>query len=200
MGDIQANVNNMLRAFSYPEISLEETRAYVGDGAFQLVKRALPQSATNVEECYEYFRTRFEQSDNSLTCLFDGEKEAIAELLRRGIKLGVVTNKPHRATVRLIEKFFEPNTFAFVEGDSGNFPLKPDPTLALYAALSLHVSPAECLFAGDGETDVETARNAGMVGVACLWGYRTKEQLTRAGATRFATSFAELTKISEKIC
>ncbi len=75
------------------------------------------------------------------------------------------------------------------------FPCKPDPSLALYAALSMRVAPAECAFVGDGETDVKTAINAGMFGVSALWGYRSREQLLNAGATVFAENFKQLEKI-----
>ncbi len=193
LDDIAARVNEMLRAFSYPEISREEVQKYIGDGALRLVERALPRGANNIDECFAFFKKHFVNSDNALTKLFAGEEEAIDKLRARGLKLGIVTNKSQGATDRLIRKFF-PDVFSFVGGDSGNFPCKPDPALALFAALSLRVAPAECLFVGDGETDVQTALRAGMRGVSCLWGYRTREQLTRAGAKDFAENFGDLEK------
>ena len=200
IGDIEANVNGMLRAMDYPEITREQTVSYVGDGARKLVERAIPAGAKNLDECYEYFRSNFERSDNARTKLFAGETEVLLRLKAGGLQLGVVTNKPHLATVRLIEKFFPEGLFSFVRGDDGSFPCKPDPTLARFAALSLHVAPAECVFAGDGEPDVKTALAAGMHGVACLWGYRSKEQLTAVGADCFAENFAELEKIVRNLC
>ena len=200
LGDIEANVNGMLRDNGYPEITTEQTKAYIGDGAKKLVERALPAGTDRVDECYAYFKSRFEKSDNSRTVMFNGEKEALERLRACGLKLGIVTNKPHAATVRLIEKFFPADTFSFVRGDDGSFPCKPDPTRALYAALTLRVAPAECVFAGDGETDVKTALGAGMKGIACLWGYRTKTQLAAAGAHVFAENFGDLEKIIGKFC
>lgn len=192
LDDIAARVNDMLRAFSYPEISREKVQEYVGDGARRLVERAVPQNADNIDECYAFFKERFVNSDNARTKLFEGEAETLSELRARGLRLGIVTNKSQAACERLVKKFFPENTFSFVGGDSGSFPCKPDPSLALYAALSMRVSPAECLFVGDGETDVITALRAGMRGVSCLWGYRTREQLEGAGAKAFAASFPEL--------
>lgn len=194
LADIRAHVNEMLRAFSYPEISERQAREYVGDGARRLIERSVPRNAENVRECYEYFKERFSRSENLLTRLFDGEAEFLARLKARGIRTAIVTNKPQEATEGCVRKFF-PEGFDFVGGDSGTFPCKPDPSLARYAALSLRVSPAECAFVGDGETDVLTAVNAGMFGVSVLWGYRTREQLEQVGATRFASDFSELEKI-----
>ena len=57
--DITRCVNKTLRAFSYPELTQTQVRAYVGDGAKKLIERALPKGADNLEECYDYFCDRF---------------------------------------------------------------------------------------------------------------------------------------------
>ena len=112
---------------------------------------------------------------------------------------GVVTNKPQDAAENVLGQFFPEGFFDFIGGDSGLFPCKPDPSLARYAALSLRLAPGECAFVGDGEPDAKVALNAGMCGVSALWGYRTREQLEKAGATRFAADYKDLQKILEKI-
>lgn len=197
--DIKKTINETLRKFSYPEITLEQTKRYVGDGAYQLVERAMPADAPNKEACFEYFKETYAKSDNSETLLFEGEMQTLAYLAAAGVKLGVVTNKPQGATVAVCKQFFSEIPFSFIAGDSGDFPCKPDPTLALYAALRMQVAPADCVFVGDGETDAQTAIRAGMYGVSCLWGYRTEEQLRAAGATRFVHSFAELKNLLGKL-
>ena len=196
--DIRASLNVTLQKFGYPEVTPEQARLYVGNGAKKLVERALPQGAPDLEEVYEDFRARYAQSDNSLTRLYEGEREVLSFLVGRGVKLAVITNKPQEATKKCVEQFFPRSLFSFVAGDSGLFPCKPDPALARYCALSLRVSPAECAFVGDGETDVLTAKNAGMTGIAVLWGYRSRERLEEAGANLFCGSFPELGKIFEK--
>lgn len=198
LADIRAHVNDMLRAFSYPEIGTEQAKAYVGDGARKLIERSLPPGAANADECFSYFSERFAASDNALTTLYEGEIEAL-ERLKKSFRLAVITNKPQTATERCIRRFFPKGLFDFVGGDSGLFPCKPDPSLTRYAALSLRVAPKDCVFIGDGETDVRTAKNAGMRSLSVLWGYRSREQLIRAGAAEFVTGYPELVKILEKI-
>ncbi len=197
--DIQACVNDMLRRHGYPEIDYAQTCAYVGDGAKMLIERALPKGAPDLDACYEDFRTHFAASRNELTRLYPDETEVLSAIRARGLKVGVVTNKPQDAAENVLGQFFPKDYFDFVGGDSGMFPCKPDPSLARYAALSMRLAPAECAFVGDGETDARVARNAGMCGISALWGYRTRKQLEEAGATRFAASFRELQKILEKI-
>lgn len=192
--DIEERTNDMLARFGYPLITREQTRSYVGDGARRLVERALPANAENKSECYTYFKEHFAEGGGH-TKLFLGEEKCLNRLIAQGLKFGVVTNKPQDAAEKIIKAFFPRIPFEFVGGDSGLFPCKPDPSLALYAALSMRVAPAECAFVGDGETDVKTAINAGMFGVSALWGYRSREQLLNAGATVFAENFKQLEKI-----
>lgn len=189
--DIRASLNEALAAFSYPALTREQTCRFIGDGAYKLVERAVPAGTDNAEECYELFHKLYAANDGSRTRAFDGAEAFLKACKARGVKTAVVTNKPQDATFSCVKRFFQ-TEFDFVGGDSGSFPCKPDPTLALYAALTMRVAPAECAFVGDGETDVLTAKRAGMKGVAVLWGYRSKEQLEGAGAKRFVTDFTEL--------
>ena len=192
LDDIRASVNAMLREYGYPEITREQTRAYVGNGARTLVARAIPEGA-DLDACFEAFTRIFADNKGERTKPYEGAVACLQSLKAQGYKLGVVSNKPHYATVTLMQKFF-PDTFDFIMGDDGSFPRKPDPTLARYAALTLRVPCGECLFVGDGETDVLTAKNAGMAMAAVSWGYRTVECLKQAGARHFINNFAELEK------
>ncbi len=193
--DIRRHLNDALVSHGYPAIDEARAMRCIGDGARKLVERSFPEGAKFSEEVFEDFSRRYAANDNSLTRLYDGEEEFLNRLTERGVKFGIVTNKPQDATLGCVEKFFKNFPLAFVSGDSGAFPCKPDPSLALYAALTMRVPLGECAFVGDGETDAMTAKNAGMFGVSTLWGYRSKEELEKAGATRFARDFEELEKI-----
>lgn len=193
--DIHRVLNDTLAHFSLPQISLEKTLEYVGNGAKLLVQRAIPQSAMgNFEEIYGYYAAHFAACDNSLTSLYEGEEEVLFNLKKAGVKLALVTNKPQNATEGVYNKHLKKFGFDFVAGNTQEYPLKPDPTLALFAAKITGAKAEECLFVGDGETDVQTAINAKMDGLSVLWGYRTKAQLNAAGAKNFVESYSELEK------
>lgn len=193
--DIHRVLNDTLAHFSLPQISLEKTIEYVGNGAKLLVQRAIPQSATvNFGEIYGYYAAHFAACDNSLTSLYEGEEEVLFNLKKAGVKLALVTNKPQNATEGVYNKHLKKFGFDFVAGNTQEYPLKPDPTLALFAAKITGAKAEECLFVGDGETDVQTAINAKMDGLSVLWGYRTKAQLKAAGAKNFVESYSELEK------
>lgn len=194
--DIQRCLNNALGQFSLPAISLEDAIKFVGNGAKALVERALPENFSgDFDAVYSCYRALFASCDNNLTTLYEGEEEALKLFNARGVKLAIVTNKPQDATDGVYEKLLKGYNFSAVLGGCGKYPLKPEPYIALAAAEILGVTPCECLFVGDGETDVITAQNAKMDCVSVLWGYRTKEQLKVSGATHFAESFKELSQI-----
>lgn len=198
--DIHACINASLVKFGYPAIDEVHTTAYVGDGAKLLVERALPANCPDVDRVYEDFHTCFAADPSDRTQLYPDEMQVLRVLKERGLKLAVITNKPQDAAEAVLKKFFPEGLFDFIGGDTGMFPCKPDPSLARYAALTLHVAPAECAFVGDGEPDALVARNAGMYGISVLWGYRTRARLEEVGATVFADSFLSLQKILEKLC
>ncbi len=191
--DLHVCVNMILKRYGYAEAGYDEVRAAVGNGARKLWERLLPQGAP-LERCLSEFRALYAEHSCERTVPYDGAEETLTCLKEKGLKLAVVTNKPHEATVKVIGKYFRADMFDFVAGDSGDFPVKPDPSLARYAALTLRVSPADCLFVGDGETDFLTAKNAGMRPLSALWGYRTEEVLRAAGAREFVTRFEEILK------
>lgn len=190
--DIVSSVNHVLKEYGYREATLPAVRAAVGNGAERLMERVLPQEAP-LAECLASFRAYYASHGCVGTRPYAGAAETLSVLRERGIKLAVITNKPHEAAIGVIGRYF-PHTFDFVAGDSGDFPVKPDPSLTRYAALTLRVSPSETLFVGDGETDVLTAGNAGMRHLAALWGYRTREELCAAGAREFASGFSDILK------
>lgn len=192
--DIYYPLNETLSSFGYPVCTREQVRRYIGAGTRKLIERALPEGVENADEIYAAFRSSYGGTSHARTKPYPGIGELLLSLKERGVKLAVVSNKPQEAATTAIQTFF-PGLFSFVQGDSGDFPCKPDPTAARYCALTLHVPLKECVFVGDGETDVAIARNAGMRGVSVLWGYRDREELAREGATLFAETPELLGKI-----
>ena len=195
--DLNACMNEALAQYGCPPITLDETRRYVGNGGLLYASRALPaERRAEAEHFYKdvYCPVHF-RCKNERTKPFPGEAECMAALRAAGIRLAVVTNKSQRAADELGQTLLRPYGFSVIFGNRDGIPVKPDPTLTLLALKELGVAPAEAAFVGDGETDVQTAKNAGMRSVSVLWGYRGEEELRAAGAERFARSYAELQSI-----
>ena len=191
--DIREVLNGTLKYFNLPVLSEESVKRYIGNGARELVRLAIgKENAHRLDEILAHYKKEYAKNDGSLSRFFEGEQEVLLRLKQSGVKLAVFTNKPHAVALNTNEKYFKRFSFDCILGQTDDLPLKPAPDGVYKIVQSLGVNADECLFVGDGETDVETAGNAGMDCISVLWGYRTKEQLEEAGATRFVRSFAQL--------
>ena len=137
-------------------------------------------------------RTHYDAHCFDKTKLYPGIPELVAELHRRGLKLAVVSNKPDEFTKRMIAHYFPAHPFAAVRGHLAGTPLKPDPTAPLQVAAALGIPPAQWLYLGDTNTDMQTAVNAGMYPVGVLWGFRERAELEAAGAQLLIAQPADL--------
>lgn len=178
--------NTVLKQLGLPEMPVDNYRYYCGDGAQVLVQRALKDAgdkeARHFEEAYELYREVFRQDCTFHVKTYDGIPELIKKLKEQNIKIAVVSNKPHRRTLEVIDKLFGEDTFDAVYGMRKGIPGKPDPTGALEVAKEMGVLPEECAFVGDTNVDMKTGTNAGMLRIGVLWGFRTKEELVENGA------------------
>ena len=191
LGDLHLGVNVTLKNHGYPQRTLEEVRAFVGNGARQLMQLALPQGTSEAElesilaEYLEWYRVNFCVTAAPYT----GVKAVVDALIAKGVKVAVVSNKPDATTKKLAEMFF-PGLPAF--GQRDDIPKKPAPQMVWRAMETLGVTAEESVYVGDSEVDVATARNAGLPLVAVNWGFRTTEQLVEAGAKTIVHTPEEL--------
>lgn len=196
--DIRFVLNNSLAKFGLPPVSSGALRAMLGDGAYNLVSRAVPAGRRDlVQAVYEDYVPAYASHDNSRTVLYQGEDGALKRLKAAGVKLAVLSNKPQDATLACCRDKLGEYGFDMVVGQ-GRFPLKPDPSALYYMMDSLGVGKDECLFTGDGETDINTARNAGIQCVSVLWGFRSREQLAAAGGMLFAENYTQYLQILQQ--
>ena len=101
----------------------------------------------------------------------------LSELKKRNIKIAVLSNKPHARTLDNVNAIFGENYFDKVYGERENAKIKPDPEGALLIAKELGVSPEECIYFGDTNTDMKTGISAKMDTIGVAWGFRTIEEL-----------------------
>lgn len=197
LDDIADSINAMLNEYGYPNISRERVRAIIGSGAKKLIADALPEKLSDEEfiKRLETYNRIYNASGSPKTKLFGGIKEVLSELKHRGYRLAVLSNKPQHSTDKVAEKYLSGLDFDFIGGQSDKIKCKPDPAGALYVLDKLGVKPENAYLVGDGETDVLAAINAGITGIAALWGNRTKEQLKSAGGTIFADTPKDILKI-----
>jgi phosphoglycolate phosphatase len=187
LGDIAAALDAVLVELGHPTHTREAYRRFVGEGARELVRRALPaaldprEASRQLDDALARYKARYRAHLVDETRPYEGIVELIAALRARGALLAVVTNKPHDAALEVVERLFEPGTFEVVLGQKDGVPHKPDPSGPLSILRALAVAPAHALFVGDSETDVRTAKNAGVRAVAVTWGLRDRHDLEASG-------------------
>ncbi|MDR2195022.1 MAG: HAD-IA family hydrolase, partial [Gallionellaceae bacterium] len=124
---------------------------------------------------FEQLRTDFLNYHAEHGCdhshLFDGMAELVDELERRKLPWGIVTNKPHRFTVPLMQALgYADRAACLISGDTCAR-AKPFPDQLLKAANDICVAPEHCLYLGDDLRDMQAARAANMRGIIASYGY-----------------------------
>lgn len=183
--DLWRSTNHALRCFGYPERTLEEVRQSVGNGAARLIRLAVPEGA-DPEPVLAAFRAYYQDHCRVKTAPYPGIMEALA-VLKEEYPLGIVSNKPDSAVKALCDDYF-PGIYA--RGESADCPRKPAPDMVRKAMEAIGVE--RCVYVGDSEVDVLTAKNAGVPCLSVLWGFRDKEALLDAGAVRFCEQTKDL--------
>ena len=191
LADMAAAVNHILSVHGYPLRTVEEVRAFVGNGARKLMERALPPDVTGdaFEALLEEYRQWYEAHACVRTAPYPGIPAVLAALHRAGVRCAVVSNKPDGATRELAARFF-PGLPAF--GQQDGIPAKPAPDMVYHALAELGVEASAAAYVGDSEVDVALARNAKLPLIAVSWGFRGREALEEAGAALVVDDAATL--------
>lgn len=178
LDDLAASVNFALKTCGYPERTIEEVRAFIGNGVIKLMQRATPDGISQEEfdRCFGSFRTHYLKHMFDTTKPYDGILPLLDTLKAAGIKTAVVSNKLHSGVVGLCKDFFGDRlTCAFGVLDESE--RKPAPANVFKAIKEMQVEAADCVYVGDSEVDVQTANNAGLDCIAVTWGYRDPDVL-----------------------
>ena len=180
------SVNETLKELNLSEISSEQCKAFVGHGARYLIEQALIASGDkkleHIEEAMSIYARIFKVNCTYHVAPYEGIADMLNVLKEAGVKLAVLSNKPHVQTVSVVTSFFEEGLFSHVQGQVDGVPRKPDPTAAWMIAEKLQVEKEACVYVGDSDVDMLTANAAGMVSVGVTWGFRPKQVLLENGA------------------
>ena len=188
--DLADGVNYALGEFGCPERTLEEVRRFVGNGAFNLIRQAVPDNV-DPAPVFEVFRTYYNAHCQIKTRPYKGIPEVLAELGRK-YSMAVVSNKPDSAVKPLCGQYF-PGLYAC--GESADCPRKPAPDMVFKTMEDIGVD--SCIYVGDSEVDVLTAKNAGVPCLSVLWGFRDRQEIEEAGGMHFCDNVGDLPRMLE---
>lgn len=193
--DLKEATNHALRQFGCPERTLEEVRQFVGNGAGRLIRLALPGNPEDpdFETVLSAFRAYYNTHCQVKTRPYPGVLEALATLGQE-FPMAVVSNKPDPA-VKALCRFYFGSVYA--RGESVDCPRKPAPDMVYKAMAAIGVD--RCIYVGDSEVDIATAKNAGVPCLSVLWGFRDRDTLVKAGGSYFCEKPEDLPRAIDRV-
>lgn len=193
------SANQVIERFGYAPLPAQNFRYYAGDGAKTLVERVLrdagDEKLIHLDEAFEAYRAIFNKDCTYKVTIYDGILETLQQLKAMGMKLAVLSNKPHAQTVKVISTLFGDGLFDHVQGQQEGIEKKPDPSGVFAITKGFDVKPEECMYIGDTNVDMMTGNRAGAFTVGVLWGFRTREELVKNHAHALAEQPKDLLRL-----
>ena len=186
--DLIDSVNVTLTALGYPVRTPEEVRQFVGNGVVRLLELALPAGSDDaaIAEAVGYFKEYYPAHSQIKTKPYEGILEAL-DAIRAEFPVAVVSNKPDIAVKPLCKDYFGD---IYALGEREDCPRKPAPDMLLQAMKALGVET--CIYVGDSDVDVITAKNAGVPCLSVLWGFRDRDCIEKTGGKHFCSNPKDL--------
>lgn len=199
LADLADATNYALREMSFPERTLDEVRAFVGNGVYHQIGHAVPAGTSDedIARTIDIYRPYYAAHASIKTALYDGIPALLDALSARGCPMAVISNKFDAAVKDLQGVYFSrwiPKDLCIGEMLPARRK-KPAPDSVFDAMKLLGVQPERCVYVGDSEVDFETAKNAALPFIGCAWGFRGEALLRSLGAEYIIRTPAELPKV-----
>ena len=193
--DLLDATNVALKQFGCPARTIAELRTFVGNGARNQIRLSLPGKADDpdLDVVLAFYKEYYSGHCQNKTAPYPGVMEALAELGE--FPMAIVSNKPDAAVKTLCAHYF-PGIYAL--GEAPDCPRKPAPDMVYKAMREIGVE--KCIYVGDSEVDIRTAKNAGVPCVSVLWGFRDREVLEGEGGQHFCQTAGELVALIRELC
>ena len=195
LDDLHNAVNHTMTQFGCPQRTREEVRRFVGNGVDHLIRLSLPGKADDpdFETVCAAYRSYYNTHAQDKTAPYPGILAALSELAAE-YPVAVVSNKPD-AAVRLLCQDYFGSIYAL--GQRSDIPRKPAPDMLRLAMAAIGID--RCIYVGDSEVDVLTAKNASVPCLSVTWGFRDRDTLAQAGAAHYCDDPADLPRCIRQI-
>jgi len=194
--DLVETLNVIFAREGLPPVPFAKARKLIGGGARAMIVRGVEAesrllSATQIERLFDEFIAYYTEHIADRSRPFPGLTETLDTLAQQGHRFAVCTNKLERLSVRLLQQLDLASRFAVICGQDTFGVQKPDPDVLRRTILAAGGSPERAILIGDSETDVRTAKSAGIPIVAVDFGY-TERPVAEFRPDRIISHFAEL--------
>ena len=176
--DFTLVVNKLLAVHRRDTLPHETIHLNVSNGA-----RALLKAAFDIDEEHDDFadllrrllELYFDQLDSTIATLYPGLDDLLAQLEAQDIPWGIVTNKPEKYSVRLLERLHLSSRCSVLICPDHVSETKPHPEPILLALEKLSCSSERCVYIGDHIRDIQAAKNADVIAIAAAYGYLARD-------------------------
>lgn len=182
--DLGDAANSLFKKYGYPTYERADFIHWIGNGAAKFIQNGIG-SVIDKEGLLDYvdeFKAIYLKNLTVKTRLYEGVDILLDEVVRRNIKISLLSNKPDLHTKKMADHYLSSWPFSQIEGQKEDVPRKPNPFSALRIAEKMELRPDNILFVGDSAGDIKTARAAGMIPVWVSWGYGTPDAGERSKA------------------
>ena len=200
--DLAAATNATLAECSLPKVSEDLVRSWVGNGAQILMQRALsysystaedsPELQARLEQTMPRFMHHYAEHLQQHSRLYTGVLEVLQQLKQAGYKLAVVTNKPYRFTIPLLQAFGLDGLFTQVLGGDSLTKMKPDPLPLQHLMDQWNINSSQLLMVGDSKNDILAAKAANVMSIGLTYGYNYGEDIGLSEPDAVCEHFSQL--------
>lgn len=182
--DIAGAINYVLDIHGYPRRTVDEVKSFVGNGLKRALELSLPDGVAGdvLNQLFTELVAYYNEHSNIMTRPYEGIVEVINKLREQGKIVAVVSNKRVEAVRDLCDIYFA-GCFDMALGDQDGIARKPAPDMTNMVIEHYGILKDKCVYIGDSDVDLMTARNTEIDCIAVTWGFRTREFLVEHGAT-----------------
>ncbi|AGO15399.1 phosphoglycolate phosphatase [Glaesserella parasuis] len=200
--DLALSLNSAFAEVGLPQASEELVLTWIGNGADVLFAKGMEWTGkadefsqdelAQIKRRFGYF---YGENVCNISKLYPNVKDTLEALKAQGYILAVVTNKPTKHVLPVLQAFKIDHLFSEALGGQSLPQIKPHPAPLYYLCGKFGLYPHEMLFVGDSKNDILAAKAAGCKSVGLTYGYNYNIPISESEPDYVCEDFAEILKV-----
>lgn len=196
--DLAVATQATLLELGLAQCTQSQVRGWIGNGALVLMTRALTfalgrdAEQVEIDNAMPMFMAHYQANLQQHSQLYPGVEKTLEQLSQRGFPLAIVTNKPYKFTIPLLEAFGIKHHFSIILGGDSLTRMKPDPLPLTHILAQWQLPPNELLMVGDSKNDILAAKAAGIASIGLTYGYNYGEDIGLSDPDAVCDQFSEI--------
>ena len=193
--DIANSMNKALSEFGYNTHPLDKYREFIGEGVIVLTKRAIGEevSGETVQKVVDRYNEIYKDNCLNLSEPYPNMINVLDELINKGYKLAVISNKPDPDTIKIVKHYFA-ERFTYIAGSKKNVARKPATEAMEILMKEYDLGINDITYVGDSRYDALFAENCGCEYFLFEYGYDKKEIIHKFNPKAFLLKPTDLLK------